>query len=120
MELQQLFFEHAFFYKYTDNSWDDAYKYAVRNTLAEVVPGLRDSSSPEFDQTVKYILSLTRRGKFPATTETVMGIVAGGPGGPLVSIPRPACMESHLPKGRRATQEEFKEAWRKCQRGDNA
>lgn len=36
------------------------------------------------------------------------------PNGSIVGIPRPECIESHLPPGRPPTDEELREAWELC------
>jgi len=67
---------------------------------------------------IKRVLEEVVHGKLPADFKSMQIVIDGG-SGPLVTIPRPSCMEMHLPKDTRPTPEQFERAWERCTRAQS-
>jgi len=71
---------------------------------------IKDNVSP--GQALDALIKRVANGSLPTDVGSMQFVVRDD--GPLVSVPRPDCMERHLPKDRRPTDEEFNEAWAQC------
>jgi|WetSurMetagenome_2_1015567.scaffolds.fasta_scaffold326919_2 hypothetical protein len=111
MEILSLYRASVLMHLQSGASCKLAYEHAALDTIC--LPHVRRamikadiSPGRALDQLIKRVVE----GSLPA--DLVQFVVRDD--GPLVSVPRPDCMERYLPKDRRPTDEEFQEAWAQC------
>lgn len=71
---------------------------------------IKENVSPE--KALDALIKRVAEGSLPTDIGSMQFVVRDD--GPLVSVPRPDCMERHLPKDRRPTDAEFEQAWAQC------
>lgn len=120
MHLERVFFSHllATTYRSGSTNWTHSYRAVVDQIVGMVLVEVGEPRPRlQVERIAHELFRVALDGYFPTNPGSVMHIVSDGHCGPLVRIPRPSCMERHLPKDRPPTPAEFEIAWDSCSHG---